>query len=57
MVTATDEAELARQMERAEAENAEVAGDDDEEEDADGAGDHDENNMNGSAGEEDDEED
>lgn len=32
MVTATDEAELARQMERAEAENAEVAGDDDEEE-------------------------
>lgn len=54
MVTATDEAELARQMERAEAENAEVAGDDDEEEDAgDGAGD-DENNMNGSAGEEED---
>lgn len=33
VVTATDEAELARQMERAEAENAEVAGDDDEEED------------------------
>lgn len=32
VVTATDEAELARQMERAEAENAEVAGDDDEEE-------------------------
>lgn len=32
MVTATDEAELARQMERAELENAEVAGDDDEEE-------------------------
>lgn len=32
MVTATDEAELARQMERAEAENAEVAGDDSEEE-------------------------
>lgn len=32
MVTATDEAELARQMERAELENAEVDGDDDEEE-------------------------
>jgi translation initiation factor 2 subunit 1 len=30
-VTATDEAELARQMEKAEQENAEVAGDDDEE--------------------------
>lgn len=36
MVTATDEAELARQMERAEAENAEVAGDDDEEEEDEG---------------------
>ncbi|KPJ21382.1 Eukaryotic translation initiation factor 2 subunit 1 [Papilio machaon] len=34
VVTATDEAELARQMERAEAENAEVAGDSaDEDED------------------------
>lgn len=32
VVTATDEAELARQMEKAELENAEVAGDDDEEE-------------------------
>ncbi|KAI5700639.1 hypothetical protein M8J76_011491 [Diaphorina citri] len=32
VVTASDEAELARQMERAEAENAEVAADDDEEE-------------------------
>ncbi|XP_015429595.1 PREDICTED: eukaryotic translation initiation factor 2 subunit 1 [Dufourea novaeangliae] len=32
VVTATDEAELAKQMERAELENAEVAGDDDEEE-------------------------
>lgn len=32
VVTATDEAELARQMERAEIENAEVDGDDDEEE-------------------------
>lgn len=55
VVTATDEAELARQMERAEAENAEVAGDDDEEEDAgDGTGENEENNMNGSAGEEED---
>ncbi|KAF2887583.1 hypothetical protein ILUMI_18590, partial [Ignelater luminosus] len=36
VVTATDEAELARQMERAEAENAEVAGDDDGEEDDEG---------------------
>ncbi|XP_063217449.1 eukaryotic translation initiation factor 2 subunit 1 [Bacillus rossius redtenbacheri] len=36
VVTATDEAELARQMERAEAENAEVAGDDDEEEEMEG---------------------
>lgn len=33
VVTATDEAELVKQMERAEAENAEVAGDDEEEED------------------------
>lgn len=32
VVTASDEAELARQMERAEAENAEVAADDDEDE-------------------------
>ncbi|OXU24127.1 hypothetical protein TSAR_013103 [Trichomalopsis sarcophagae] len=32
VVTATDDAELAKQMERAELENAEVAGDDDEEE-------------------------
>ena len=32
VVTATDEAELARKMEKAELENAEVAGDDDEEE-------------------------
>jgi len=53
VVTATDEAELARQMEKAEAENAEVAGDDDEAdeegitynsggEDRDGGGDDDE---------------
>ncbi|XP_028138410.1 eukaryotic translation initiation factor 2 subunit 1 [Diabrotica virgifera virgifera] len=33
VVTATDEAELVKQMERAELENAEVAGDDDEEQD------------------------
>lgn len=33
VVTATDEAELARQMERAEAENAEVAGDDEDDDD------------------------
>ncbi|KAF5274098.1 hypothetical protein FQR65_LT04496 [Abscondita terminalis] len=36
VVTATDEAELARQMERAEAENAEVAGDDDGEDEEEG---------------------
>ncbi|CAG9821154.1 unnamed protein product [Phaedon cochleariae] len=36
VVTATDEAELVKQMERAELENAEVAGDDDEEEDDEG---------------------
>lgn len=36
MVTATDEAELARQMEKAELENTEVAGDDDEEEENEG---------------------
>lgn len=35
VVTATDEADLARRMERAEAENAEIDGDD-EEEDEDG---------------------
>ena len=32
MVTATDEADLAKQLERAEMENAEVSGDDDDEE-------------------------
>lgn len=53
MVTATDEADLARRMERAEAENAEVDGDSDEEEDegikydGDGA-DNDENLEEGS---------
>lgn len=36
VVTATDEAELVKQMERAELENAEVAGDDDEEEQDEG---------------------
>ena len=36
VVTATDEAELVKQMERAEAENAEVAGDDDEDENEEG---------------------
>ncbi|XP_022913104.1 eukaryotic translation initiation factor 2 subunit 1 [Onthophagus taurus] len=36
VVTATDEAELMKQMERAEAENAEVAGDDDNEDDEEG---------------------
>ncbi|KAF7996249.1 hypothetical protein HCN44_001881 [Aphidius gifuensis] len=50
VVTATDEAELARQMERAEMENAEVAGDDDEEE-VEGmgefSGDEDEENKDG----------
>jgi len=35
VVTATDEADLARQMEKAEAENTEVAGDDDEEDEED----------------------
>ncbi|CAH2012765.1 unnamed protein product [Acanthoscelides obtectus] len=35
VVTATDEAELVKQMERAELENAEVAGDDDDEEEED----------------------
>ncbi|BET02425.1 unnamed protein product [Nesidiocoris tenuis] len=47
VVTAFDEVELAKQMERAEAENAEVAGDDDEEEDEeDGDGSNDENGEN-----------
>lgn len=36
VVTATDDAELQRQMERAELENTEVAGDDDEEEEDQG---------------------
>lgn len=47
VVTATDEAELARQMEKAELENAEVAGDDDEE-DVEGMG-----NFSGGENEED----
>ncbi|GFG36732.1 hypothetical protein Cfor_00882 [Coptotermes formosanus] len=53
VVTATDEAELARQMEKAEQENAEVAGDDDEEE-IEGqmfsAGEEGENDEDGEAG-------
>lgn len=58
VVTATDEADLARRMERAEAENAEVAGDDDEDEDeegipfdGDGEGNDDEEGEGGSANE------
>ena len=46
VVTATDEADLARRMERAEAENAEIDGDDEEDEEEgmkfDGEGGHDE---------------
>lgn len=38
LVTAIDEADLARRMERAEAENAEVGGDDDDNEDEDQEG-------------------
>jgi translation initiation factor 2 subunit 1 len=52
-VTATDEAELARQMERAEQENAEVAGDDDEEDilgQVFSAGEDGENGEDGEAG-------
>jgi len=44
VVTATDEAELARQMERAEAENAEVAGDDEDEEDEEEGQENDDDN-------------
>lgn len=44
VVTATDEADLARRMERAEAENAEIDGDDEEDEEEglkfDGEGQH-----------------
>ncbi|XP_076625032.1 eukaryotic translation initiation factor 2 subunit alpha [Colletes latitarsis] len=48
VVTATDEAELAKQMERAELENAEVAGDDDEEEEGmDGFSDGEEDKKSG----------
>ncbi|XP_065211474.1 eukaryotic translation initiation factor 2 subunit 1-like [Planococcus citri] len=58
VVTATDEADLARQMEKAEAENAEVAGDDDEEDeeeeddDDDDQDEDDENMENGNASDE-----
>ncbi len=38
VVTATDEADLAKQMERAEMENAEVSGDDDDDEEEVGMG-------------------
>lgn len=47
VVTATDEADLARQMEKAEAENAEVAGDDDEEEEEEYEKENDEDMENG----------
>lgn len=58
VVTATDEADLARRMERAEAENAEIDGDDEEDEEegmkfdgdggaADAAADNDDNNEDG----------
>jgi translation initiation factor 2 subunit 1 len=53
VVTATDEAELARQMEKAEQENAEVAGDDNEEEiegQVFSAGEEGENGEDGEAG-------
>ncbi|XP_063369771.1 eukaryotic translation initiation factor 2 subunit 1 isoform X1 [Cydia amplana] len=57
VVTATDEAELARQMERAEAENAEVAGDSAEEDEDHGMGDagmDEEPQQNGASDEEED---
>ncbi|XP_050356374.1 eukaryotic translation initiation factor 2 subunit 1 [Nymphalis io] len=57
VVTATDEAELARQMERAEAENAEVAGDSAEENEDQGMGDagmDEEPQQNGASDEDDD---
>ncbi|XP_054274544.1 eukaryotic translation initiation factor 2 subunit 1 [Macrosteles quadrilineatus] len=57
VVTATDEAELARQMERAEAENAEVAGDDDEEEEGEGEDGEEEDGDAPSGGEEGEDED
>lgn len=50
MVTATDEADLARRMERAEFENAEIDGDIDSEEDDEGM----KFDEGGSAGEKDD---
>lgn len=51
-MTATDEAELARQMEKAEQENAEVAGDDDDEIEGQmfSAGEEGENGEDGEAG-------
>ncbi len=47
MVTATDEMDLQRQMEKAEVENAEVAGDDDDEDDDEGDEKGDEHMENG----------
>lgn len=50
VVTAIDEADLARRMERAEMENAEVSGDEDESENEEGMkfdGDANENNTGG----------
>lgn len=59
VVTATDEADLARRMERAEAENAEVDGDEeDENEDGmtfnDGENGNDDDNKNGGSSDDDD---
>ncbi|CAH1099560.1 unnamed protein product [Psylliodes chrysocephalus] len=57
VVTATDEAELVKQMERAELENAEVAGDDDEEqEEGQIYSEEEKDDKQNSGGEEDDEE-
>lgn len=57
VVTATDEADLARRMERAEMENTEVAGDDDEDEDEEGMQfDGEDGKENGSEGGSDEEE-
>lgn len=59
VVTATDEADLAKQMERAEMENAEVSGDDDDDEEQIGMGgkvEGEDDDEDGGAGEDDDEE-
>lgn len=60
VVTAIDEADLARRMERAEAENAEIDGDEDEEEEGmeyNGDDANDDENKAGSAAEDDDDDD